>query len=453
MKNGKLLFNYPQQTVVRTLTVLLALIVSALLYNELVYATPRQESLALFTLYGWLFVCYLLIYWQCRTSKQVLGALTGALLLRFGLLPAFPNLSDDVYRFIWDGRLLLQGVNPFAELPVDILSQNLKGLNQQLFDQLNSPEYFTIYPPLAQAVFTLSVWPFPSDIEKSILLMRLFVILAEAGSLWLLFKLLRHYRLPVQNILLYALNPLVILELSGNLHFEVFVVFFLLLAIYWLEIKKWQNAAAIAFGLAICSKLLPLIFLPLLLFRLPWRSLIRFYTLTAVVCVLMFAPLLSRELLEGMSSSLSLYFQRFEFNASIYYLVREIGYGLKGYNIIASSGKLMALCSFAAIMIFTFWEKERKLPLPAAMMWVLGIYLLFTTTLHPWYIVPMIGLSVLTKYRFTVLWSLMIFFTYRTYHYEDYQENLLIVFFEYVSVAAFLIYEWKTYGAARSVSR
>ena len=71
---------------------------------------------------------------------------------------SIPNLSDDFYRFIWDGRLLASGNHPFAQLPVYYMDNNvsIQGINEDLFNKLNSPEYFTIYPALSQYVFWLA---------------------------------------------------------------------------------------------------------------------------------------------------------------------------------------------------------------------------------------------------------------------------------------------------------
>ena len=82
-----------------------------------------------------------------------------ALLLRLVLMFSFPKLSDDIFRFVWDGRLWLAGHNPFDHLPTWYMEQGLaiKGLSPTLFEQLNSPEYYTIYPPLAQLTFTIAL--------------------------------------------------------------------------------------------------------------------------------------------------------------------------------------------------------------------------------------------------------------------------------------------------------
>jgi hypothetical protein len=100
-------------------------------------------------------------------------------------------------------------MHPFTKLPPEFLSMNLTGIDQSLFDKLNSKNYFTIYPPVAQGIFMLSA-KFSNSIEGSVLAMRVLILLAEAGSIYLLLKIIAVYKLPKGNVLLYALNPLVI---------------------------------------------------------------------------------------------------------------------------------------------------------------------------------------------------------------------------------------------------
>ncbi len=111
-----------------------------------------------------------------------------------------PNLSDDIYRFVWDGRLLYQGYDPFAYLPSEIIRGEgdvaAKGIDQALFEQLNSPDYYTIYPPVNQAVFALAAWVSPTSVRGSAIVIRLVIFAAELLTLWLLMRLLTVNRNP-----------------------------------------------------------------------------------------------------------------------------------------------------------------------------------------------------------------------------------------------------------------
>lgn len=412
-------------------------------YCFISYDTARHQSIPLIISYLILFGLYLAIYHYTRNASQLKVVVAMSILFRVALLFALPNLSDDFYRFIWDGRLILQGIHPFAELPSYFIQNNIIHLDSYdyfLYTQMNSAEYFTIYPPVCQLVFLLAAYLSSDSLMGSVIIMRLIIIAAELGSLFFMLKLLKNFSMPRKQVLLYALNPLVILELSNNLHFEALMIFFLLANIYFLQ-KNKLIVAALFFSLSIGTKLIPLIFLPLLISRIGFKKSLLFYAIVGLATVALFLPFLSESLIHGFSTSLSLYFQKFEFNASIYYLLREIGFSIKGYNIIATAGKAMALCTFLGIILFSYWERDKKIELPEAFLWTWCIYLLFTTTLHPWYIIPLLAFCPFTRYRFPVLWAVLIFLTYAGYTTDGYDEQLWWVIIEYIAVFGFCIYE------------
>ena len=420
------------------------LIISLFGYIYIANFLERSSSPELIITYSILFVSYIIILVIAKESWSINFISYFSLLIRFCLLFSLPNLSDDFYRFIWDGRLLNDGINPFTQLPSYYLenpAQAPSGIDEDLYLKLNSPDYFTIYPPVNQFLFWLATFLSPHSIPGSVLVMRIVIVLAEAGNFFIIKKLLKIYQLPQKNLLIYALNPLVILELSGNLHFEGVVVFFVLTSFYLLH-KKKLSYAAISFALAIGTKLIPVIFLPVIFSRLSVRRTIIFYVITGSATLLLFLPLLSIEFIEGVTSSFSLYFKKFEFNASIYYLLRAYGYHLEGYNIIGMAGGFLALVTFTMIIHYSFYESlTRHHILPFAFLWILVIYLFLTTTLHPWYIVPLIAYCLFTNYRFPLVWSLLIFFTYINYHAGGFQENLNIVMVEYLILFTFLLWE------------
>ena len=435
------------------------LIVSLAGYLYIAYFLERSSTLPLIGTYSLLFAFYLILLFSLKKSKNIDFATYFSLFIRVSLLFSLPNLSDDFYRFIWDGRLLNHGINPFIHLPsyyIDNPSLAPDGINQDLFSKLNSPGYFTIYPPVNQFLFWLSAFLSPQSILGSVMVIRAFILLAEVGNFYIIKRLLDIYHLPKKNLLIYALNPLAILELSGNLHFEGVVIFFVLASVYFLNKRKLFHAST-SFALAISSKLIPVIFLPLILSKLTLRRTIYFYLICGSATLLTFLPLLNMEFVEGISSSFSLYFKKFEFNASIYYLLREYGYYVEGYNIIGTAGSFLAFVTFMIIIHYAFYEfMAGKNKLPFTFLWTLMIYLSLTTTLHPWYIIPLLAYCLFTNYRFPVVWSFLIFLTYINYSAEEFHEDLNLVLLEYVVLFAFLVWElgrehlWKANFADKS---
>jgi alpha-1,6-mannosyltransferase len=395
--------------------------------------------------YGPLFLLYLLAYRLIDGDREgeISFFLILAVVLRGVLVFATPALSDDVYRFVWDGRLLLQGINPFDHLPAHYIENGIRvpGIDKALFRELNSPGYFTVYPPVAQGTFLVAAWLFPASVWNSAVVMKLFLFACEIGTLWLLVRLLAHFRLPRKNVLLYALNPLVIVEVMGNLHYEGAMVFFLLLA-FWLLLKEQWAFSAVAMGLSIASKLLPLMFLPFLIRRLGWRRSASYFAVVGVVLLLLFFPLTSGVFFSNFGESLDLYFRKFEFNASVYYLVRWVDFQRLGYNNIARIGPWLATITATGILLFTIFERKLSYrTLPSRWLFAICLYLFLTTTVHPWYVSLPVVLCLFTRFRFPILWSGLIFFTYINYSYSPYWENLWVVALEYGLVFGFMIWE------------
>lgn len=374
----------------------------------------RTNSIWLLVSYVSLFGIYLYIW---RNEKVRMLYLLG-IVARVSLFFSFPLLSDDLYRFLWDGILLNNGIHPFAELPSYYLNRNIPGLSNELFGLLNSPNYFSIYPPINQGIFWLAT-SISNDWLVSAGVIRLFLFIADMGTYHYLKKLLKAKGMNKNLAMLYFLNPLVIIEGVGNLHFEALVVFFLTFSIYHFS-KDHIKKSAIGLGLAIGTKLLPLIFLPYFFFKDLQNKKLKFTLFVLFISTLTLLPLISQEFVDGMQTSLSLYFQYFEFNASIYFIVREIGFVITGYNKIAIIGPILSLISFLFIIAISFigfrksWETEKVL------LFVLSSYLLFATTVHPWYILPLIVLGLMSGYIYPIIWSFLIFITYMGYTVKDY---------------------------------
>ncbi|GJM30486.1 MAG: hypothetical protein DHS20C17_31210 [Cyclobacteriaceae bacterium] len=411
-----------------------AVLLSLISYYLLVYQTSRTDFSSILIYYLVLSTVYILVI-RTLDANLLQWALAAAILFRISMLLAVPELSDDFYRFIWDGRLLAQGISPFADLPSELMADplfNASPLDQLLYEGMNSPNYFTVYPPVSQMIFLLAAKIFPDSITGNVIIMRLVILLCEAGSLWLIIKILKGYGLQSKKVLVYAWNPLVIIELTGNLHFEAIMIFFVLLAIYGLQKNQWKLSAT-SMGAAIATKLIPLIFLPLLVFRMTWRKVAGYWLLCGAVVLLFFLSVWNPELIDGMRSSLTLYFQKFEFNASIYYLVREIGYVVKGYNVIQEAGRLMPLITLLIILAMS-WYSGKIMSWPNAMLLALTVYLLLATTVHPWYITPLVALAVFSELKFPIVWSLAIIVSYAGYTEKGFHENLILVVVEYLLV-------------------
>lgn len=423
----------------------LAALLSLGTYVGLAYATPRPQFGLLLGWYGLAFTLYAVLLWRPLPLRY---GLLLALVARLLWLPALPALSDDYFRFRWDGNLVAAGHNPYQYRPVDLVPPSSADKNapwtaatQQLYERLNSPAYYSIYPPVCQAAFGLASWLFPRSELGFVVVLRLLLLAAEAATATLLLALLRQFGLSKQRALLYLLNPLVIVELTGNLHFEALTICGLLAAI-WLLTRHRVGWSAGVLAAAIATKLLPALLLPLLLRRLPLRQLLRYGALTTIGLLVLFAPFLSAAVLYNLSRSLDLYFHKFEFNASLYYLLRAVGYWYTGYNQIARLGTLLAVASIGWTVAVVVREKRPDWPsLPQVLLFTLSGYYALATTVHPWYLTTLVALSVFTRYRYALVWSALIPLSYATYQTTAYTESLSLVALEYTVVAGVLLRE------------
>ncbi|MEZ0608718.1 hypothetical protein ACAW74_09390 [Fibrella sp. WM1] len=444
------------------------LLLSACLFGLLGYTIARTQFSGLIGLYFLLFWGYNLrvrplleatvpLALHPQPDRFLFGS---ALLFRLLLIGALPALSDDYARFIWDGRLLLSGVNPFRYLPSELMAGGAGPtipIDASLYALLNSPNYFTVYPPVNQAIFALAAWASPNSLLGSVVLMRSLIILAEIGTIGLMVKLLIHYKKDPNLALLYALNPLVILELTGNVHFEGMMIGFVLLAIWlWVRPTPTPRSAASrmglsagAFALGVCTKLIPLMLLPLAITQLGWRRGMLYSGLVGGLVALLFIPFFDLDMVQHMFMSIDLYFRKFEFNASLYYLIRAAGYWFYDYNWLSSIGGWLSLLTTGGLLLIAFNRLGRRVPVAVRALWMLTLYFLMATTVHPWYITSLVAAAVFTAtdtarpFRYPLLWSGLIWVSYAAYQYSPVYEKPVLLLVEYVPVLALLIFEIK----------
>jgi hypothetical protein len=197
-----------------------------------------------------------------------------------------------------------------------------------------------------------------------------------------------------------------------------------------------------------------LLLLPHLVRRLWGRSFWVFSVAIGAALLLFFVPLLlSPGFISGFRSSLALYQQKFEFNASLYYLVRAVGYQQVGWNLIATIGPFLAKLSAVGILLLALLDgRSSWRSLPAGWLMAFVLYLLCATTVHPWYLSVPIVLCVFTPWRFPLVWSFLIMLTYVSYATVPYSENLWLVGLEYLVVGGFAVWELRWRACSPKVS-
>lgn len=433
-------------------SIYLVLLATITLYYFFAYHLQRTEFTRFLLLYTGLFGSYFYLVKYAKTSFNDLFKFS--ILFRVVFILAIPNLSQDFYRFIWDGRMIFEGMNPYLYLPQNFIADQIFPVNQatELYagmGQLNG-SHFTNYPPINQLSFLIAALFANKSILGSVVVMRLLIIFADIGIIYFGKKILQHINLSPNAIFWYALNPFIIIELTGNLHFESVMLFFLIWSIYLLIKQKWIGSA-ILLSVSISVKLIPFLLLPLYFqwfvkkdtsLKLGFYKLIRFYAVVIGFTILLFLPFYSQELISNYSNSVGLWFRNFEFNASFYYIFREVGYLFRGYNEIAIIGKIIPILTILFVGYITFFRKNTSpKELITAFLFGLSFYYFTTTTMHPWYLASLILLSVFSNYKFPIAWSVVIILSYAAYSNDTYKENLWLVSIEYSIVYGFLIWE------------
>lgn len=422
-------------------------ILSIITYLSFGYFTQRTGFYYVFFQYCILFFCFLGLYKFEKNNLKFLKVISFS--FRLILLFSIPNLSNDFYRFIWDGRMIWQGLNPYLSLPeVWVSTQpNIIANAEELYKGMGSMNgsNYTCYPPINQLGFLIPAMLFSKHILGSTIVMRIILILADLGTLFYGQKLLDRLNLSRSNIYLYILNPFIILELTGNLHFEGLMIFFLLGSVYYITVRYWK-CSAMFLALSICVKAIPLLFLPLFFRQLSFKQFIYFGCITLGTIIMLFTPFVSSELIDNFMQSINLYFQNFEFNASIYYVIREIGYQNVGYNIIQTVGKITPIVIILFVGILALLKQNKNIKfLLHSLLFSISFYYFLSTTIHPWYIALPLIISVFTPhFKYPLVWSFMMILSYSAYITPEYHENLWLVAVEYIVVYGVMIWDFKT---------
>ena len=366
------------------------------------------------------------------------------LLIRMAVVFSFPNLSNDIYRFLWDGHLIHEGISPLLELPSTLIKNPslVDGYLEKLFPLLNSPDYYTVYPPISQLVYYLATISEDWSYELSSIFIKSIMLAADAITCFLLLRLLPLFKLGKSWVLAYFLNPLLIIEGCGQLHFEGIMVMFLAGMILAIAKYRWV-ISGVMLALSVGTKLLPLMFVPALAYY-AGRNLLKALAGFSVVSLLLFIPYFWGIDLANFMTSINLYAKSFEFNSSFYFVLRSIGYWLTGYNQIGTIGPLLRLLTLVIILFLVFKCRPNSLlGLVKVCFLSFTTYLFLATTVHPWYLIMLIFFSVLLKKRWVWVWSGVVVLSYSTYIHDSFEPNLGLIVLEYAIVIAAIIYEYR----------
>lgn len=410
--------------------------ISLLAYVLVGYAFPRSD-------FGYLISCFTLLFGgyfyfitkqTTFSEKEILGL---SILFRVILVASIPTLTDDFYRYIWDGQLILKGINPFAYTPSEAIAA---GIMQPTiyYEKMNSPDFYSVYPPTNQLVFLLSA--LGGSLAASVFILKTLAIAVEIGTLFLITRISKHFKQGNLPLIIYGLNPLVVLEFSGNAHSEAFMIFFIALFVA-LFIKKRNTLSGISLAFAICSKLIPVLILPLLITKIGWKNGLKLGLTAVGFSVLLFIPFISSEMLNA-QKGLSLYFNHFEFYGPIY----QVGKWLDGY-VFNGLDVVIKLIGLGLIGFIYFRPIESTQELLRSSLLIFTAYFLFSSTIHPWYVAALVFYGAFTKLNYVLIWSFTCCFTYLTYQTTDYLQSPWVLWLQFLVVISFIAFELKGMNA------
>jgi hypothetical protein len=317
----------------------------------------------------------------------------GALVLRIVALSSFPDLSDDIYRYAWEGARVLEGTSPYAAAPAAPELAAARALAPDLYAKVNHPEISAAYPPLTQFALAAVVGLARSLELDAIMLLRAFFACVDLCVLWPLALLLRQRRLPLGLALGWGWCPLVTLEFAGSGHFDSLGILCLMaaLALFAPAAGSWRAGLATLFlAGAVVVKFLPLCALPFVA-----RGRLRRVPLVLGLCALSFVPFLLMGG-GGFFSGLGEYGLRWESGSLVQRHLEPVVELLFERDGSWLDSRLVTRGLLGcAWLVAGAWAWRRGFDSVRATGFLLGAFLILSPTLHPWYvtwIVPFIAL-------------------------------------------------------------
>jgi len=295
--------------------------------------------------------------------KQLWLILFVAFFCRVIMLFSPPTLSDDIYRYLWDANMQFQGINPYVHAPG---SEAIAHLRDDYHSGINNQEVPTIYPPLMQVAFAIAayLWYSPTS-------MKIFFTLCDMGVILFIMLLLRNRNFPENRVLVYAWNPLVLVEIAGSGHNDSLAVLLMFAAL--LAVDRYRHTQGVFWlTLSMLAKWFTVMLVPT--FIRQFKNLKPFLILPVLVFVL-FLPYMDAG--PKLFTGLLVYGAKWRFNDSLFSILFYLTDSL-------DVAKGIVITMFACVVLYCTVKIED--PVRSAFI-LLGAYLMLTPVLQPWYLV------------------------------------------------------------------
>ena len=306
--------------------------------------------------------------------------------------------DDDIHRYVWDGRLQRLGYNPYIVVPSD---PAVKGLHTAETRNLNNPDLTSPYPAGAQLFFRAI-----TAIQESTFALKVAFVVCEFAIVFVLLDVLRRtgQEQRAHLVLAFAWNPLLAVEVAGSGHIDIVGALLLVVSAAAL-VRRWRATAAVALGLAIAVKFLPIVLLPLY-----WKRVrIRDAALAAAAVALLYVPFLNRSFFNHGRipiGSLGTYVQSFRFNGPVF----------AAFDRVAPPQMLVALAVLVGLVTATWLRRARREMSLEQFAWPMAASLLCAPVVFPWYLLWLLPFLTSASTLLIMIWTVSIFPTYVMWH-------------------------------------
>jgi alpha-1,6-mannosyltransferase len=354
---------------------MIALVASRALLGTAVFFTCAAIAVAAF-------VVILLLAWRREPPPRRLFLLALLFAVAFRVPLAVPSVSgdNDMIRYLWDGRVQTLGINPYAVRPAD---EALAVTHTDDTRNMPSARQRTPYPPGAQLFFRLVV-----SIHDSARAMKLALIACDLLTILVLWRWLIATGRNEWLTLAYAWNPLVVLEVAHSGHIDALGALWILGTAFWMS-RGRTTLATVAFVLAVTTKLLPVVLVPLF-----WRRItVRDALAGAALLVLLYLPFSSggTDVLFGIQNVV----QHIRFNGPIF---RALS--------LATSPEVAARIAVGLGLLTACWCRWKlSADDPAAWAWPMAVAIACAPVIYPWYLLYLTPFLLVPSLLPLIAWS------------------------------------------------
>ncbi len=324
-----------------------------------------------------------ILYWGFSSKKTIWHVTFWALVIIPRLFAINLNPSDDLARYIWEGKIVIEGYSPYDHSPDDPELTQFR--DEEIYPKINHKDMPAIYPPAAIYIFALL-----TKFVQSMQGFRIFMLLFELPAIIMILIWLKSLGLPKERALIYALNPLVIIGIAGHGHLDSLQVFIIVFSLYLYSrnFKGWGIALMIMAGMI---KFLAFLALPFLI----TRKTIKHIPLCIALVAVGYLPVF---LLDGGFSfgNMGVFAGNFEFYSLTFAPLRIL---------FGTSGAVWSTIVIIALSIVGLWLTKSKPEQAIAPLFL--IVTLMSTTVHYWYLIPVLALAVVWPTRYLIALSLL----------------------------------------------